>query len=48
MVKNNVKIDLCEWLKDELMANLEKIKGDKKRTFWYGNLLVFFMLHFLK
>lgn len=33
MINNNAKIDVCEWLKDELIDNLKKIKGDKKGTF---------------
>lgn len=32
---------------DELISNLGKIKGDKKGTFRYGNLIVYFMLFFL-
>lgn len=39
MVNNNVKIDVCEWLKDELIDNLKKIKGDKKGTFSFENEL---------
>lgn len=46
MVKKNAKIDICEWLKDELLDNLKKIKGDKKGTFHFGNLLVYSMLYF--
>lgn len=30
MVNENVKFDVCEWLKDELIDNLGKIKKDKK------------------
>lgn len=48
MVKNNAKIDICEWLKDELIENLDKIKGDKKGTFRFGNLIVCLMLYFSK
>lgn len=32
---------------DELLINLGNIKGEKKGTFWYGNLLVFLILYFL-
>lgn len=32
MVMDNVKIDICEWLKDELIDNLGKIKKDKKMS----------------
>lgn len=48
MVTNNVKIDICEWLKDELIDNLGKIKKYKKGTFRFGNLLVCLMLHITK
>lgn len=48
MVNNNAKIDVCEWLKDELIDNPKKIKGDKKGTFCFGNLLVCLMLYFTK
>lgn len=48
MVTNNAKIDICEWLKDELIDNLGKIKKDKKGTFRFGNLLVCLMLHITK
>lgn len=41
-------IDVCEWLKDELIDNLKKIKGDKKCTFRFGNLLVLLMMYFTK
>lgn len=43
-----MKIDVCEWLKDELIDNLGKIKKDKKGTFRFGNLLVCLMLHITK
>lgn len=48
MVNNNAKIDVCEWLKGELIDNLKNIKGDKKGTFHFGNLLVCLMLYFTK
>lgn len=48
MVNNNAMIDVCEWLKDELTDNLKKIKGDKKGTFHFRNLLVCLMLYFTK
>lgn len=48
MVKYNANIDICEWLKDELIDNLKKIKGDKKGTFRFGNILVCLMLYFTK
>lgn len=48
MVINNAKIDVCEWLKDELIDNLKNIKGYKKGTFHFGNLLVCLMLYFSK
>lgn len=48
LVNNNAKIDICEWLKDELIENLKKIKGDKKGTFRFGNLLVCLMLYITK
>lgn len=48
MVIDNVKIDICEWLKDELIDNLGKIKKDKKGNFRFGNLLVCLMLHITK
>lgn len=48
MVKDNVKIDECEWLNDELIDNLGKIKKDKKGIFRFGNLLVCLMLHITK
>lgn len=44
MVNDNARIDVCEWLKDELIDNLGKIKRDKKGTFRFGNLLVCLML----
>lgn len=47
MLRNNVKYDLCEWMRSELMLNLGKIKGIKKGTFRYGNLIVCSMLYFL-
>lgn len=46
MVKENVKYDLCHWMCDELISNLGNIKGEKKGTFWYGNLIVCLMLLF--
>lgn len=48
MVNDNARIDVCEWLKDELIDNLKKIKGDKKGTFRFGNLLVCLMLYITK
>lgn len=48
MVKKNAKIDIYEWLKDELLDNFKEIKGDKKGTFHFGNLLVCLMLYFTK
>lgn len=48
MVNNDAKIDVCEWLKDELIDNLKKIKGDKKGTFRFGNLLVCLILYLTK
>lgn len=46
IIKENEKIDLCQWMCDELIINLGKIKGEKKGTFWYDNL-VCLMLFFL-
>lgn len=48
MVNSNTNIDICEWLKNELINNLKKIKGDKKGTFRFGNLLVCLMLYITK
>lgn len=48
MVNHDDKIDVCEWLKDELIDNLKKIIGDKKGTFKFGNLLVCLMLYLTK
>lgn len=48
MVKNNARIDIYEWLKDELIDNLKNIKGDKKETFNFVNLLVCLILYFTK
>lgn len=48
MVNNDAKIDVCEWLKDKLIDNLQKIKRDKKGTFRFGNLLVCLMLYLTK
>lgn len=48
MIKDNAKIHVCEWLKDELINNLGKIKKDKKGTFRFGKLLVYLMLHIKK
>lgn len=48
MVNDNARIDVCEWLKDELIDNLKKIKGDKKGTFRFGNLLVCLMMYINK
>lgn len=48
MINDNARIDVCEWLKDELIDNLGKIKKDKKGTFRFGNLLVCLMLHITK
>lgn len=42
-----MKLDLCGWMVDELLINLGKIKGEKKGTFQYGNLIVFLMLVFM-
>lgn len=47
MVKENEKYDLFQWMCDELISNLVNIKGDKKGTFRYGNLIVYLMLFFL-
>lgn len=47
MMRENVKLDLCSWMLDELLINLGKIKGEKKGTFWYDNLIVFLMLYFM-
>lgn len=46
-MKENEKIDLYEWMKDELIINLGKIKGEKSGVFQYGNLIVSLMLFFL-
>lgn len=48
MVNDNKRIDVCEWLKDELIDNLKKIKGDKKGTFRFGNFLVCLILYITK
>lgn len=48
IANNNAMIDVCEWLKDELIDNLKKIKVDRKGTFRFGNLLVCLMLYFSK
>lgn len=48
MVNNNAKIDVCVWLKDELIDILKKIKGDKNGTISFGNLLVCLRLYFTK
>lgn len=48
MVITTEKFDLYDWLKDELMANLTKIKGEKKGTFLYGNLIVCLFLFFIQ
>lgn len=42
-----MKLDLCGWMLDELLINLGKIKGEKKRTFRYGNLIGCLMLFFM-
>lgn len=47
MMRENIKLYLCDWRLEELLINLGKIKGEKKGIFWYGNLLVFLMLYFL-
>lgn len=47
MIRDNVKLDLCGWILDELLISLGKTNGDKKGTFQYGNLLVCLMLYFL-
>lgn len=44
IILNNAKIDICEWLKNELLEKLHKIKGDKKGTFKFGSLIVCLML----
>lgn len=46
MLRNNVKYDLSEWMRSELMLNLVKIKGIKRGNFRYGNLIVCLMLYF--
>lgn len=33
MIKENEKYDLCQWMCDEIMLNLGKIKGGKKGVF---------------
>lgn len=33
MVKENEKYDLCQWMHDELIFNLGKIKGENKGVF---------------
>lgn len=33
MLKKDEKYDLCEWMKEELIINLGKIKGEKKGVF---------------
>lgn len=48
MVNDNARIDVCEWLKDELIDNLKKIKGDKNGTFRFGSFLVCLMLYITK
>lgn len=48
MVNSDAKIDICEWLKDELIDNLKNIIGDKKGTFRFGNLLICLMLYLTK
>lgn len=48
MILNNAKIDICELLKDELLENLDKIKGDTRGTFKFGNLIVCLMPYFSK
>lgn len=48
MITDNAKIDICEWLKNELIDNLGKTKKDKKGTFRFGNLLLCLMLHITK
>lgn len=47
MIKEGVKYDLCQLMLDELMVNLEKIKGDRKGTFQYGSLFIYLLLFFL-
>lgn len=47
MMRENIKLDLCDWMLEELLIKLGNIKGEKKGTFWYGNLLVCLMLYFL-
>lgn len=47
MIKENEKLDLCQWMCNEFIINLWKIKGEKKGIFWYGNLVVCLMLFFL-
>lgn len=34
MVKDNARIDICEWLKDELIDNLGKIKKERNIQIW--------------
>lgn len=47
MIKENENYDLFQWMCDELILNLGKIKGEKKGVFRYGNLVVCLMLFFL-
>lgn len=47
IMRENEKIDLHGWMLDELLINLGKIKGEKKGTFQYGNLIVHLMLFFI-
>lgn len=47
MVKENDRYDICQWMCEELISNLGKIKGKKKSVFRYGNLVVCLMLFFL-
>lgn len=47
MMRENAKLDLCGWMLEELVINFGKIKGEKKGTFQYGNLLVYLRLYFL-
>lgn len=47
MMRENEKLDLYGWMLDELLINLGKIKGEKKGTFRYGNLIVHLILFFM-
>lgn len=47
MMRENEKLDLYGWMWDELLINLGKIKGEKKGTFRYANLIVCLILFFI-